>query len=108
MEFNEYQEKAKSTAIYPDQYKMVYPVLGLNGEAGEVAEKMKKILRDNGGEITEEKREELKKELGDVLWYLALTAHDLGLSLNDVALTNVAKPQSRKDRDMLHGNGDNR
>lgn len=108
MNFKEYQEKAVSTAIYPESAKLTYPVLGLNGEAGEVAEKVKKIIRDNGGVVTPEKKEEIKKELGDVLWYLALTAYDLDLDLTEVAQENIEKLQSRKDRGKLTGNGDNR
>ncbi len=109
MTFDDYQKKSKTTAIYPNQgQNLVYTVLGLVGESGEVAEKVKKIIRDLGGEITDEKREEIKKELGDVLWYLAQTATELGLSLDDIARTNIEKLLSRKERGVLSGSGDNR
>lgn len=109
MEFNEYQKKAKETAIYPkvgESY--IYPVLGLCGEAGEVAEKIKKIFRDDNGVLTEEKKGIIKKELGDVLWYLSQVATELGLSLDEVALFNLEKLLSRKERGRITGDGDNR
>jgi len=103
MRFDEYQEEAKKTAIYPDQYRVVYPALGLAGEAGEVAEKVKKHIRDGVLNV-----EELKKEIGDVLWYLAAIASDLDLTLNDVAEANLQKLRSRQTRGVISGNGDNR
>ena len=103
MRFDEYQEEAKKTAIYPDQYRVVYPALGLAGEAGEVAEKVKKHIRDGVLNV-----EELKKELGDVLWYLAAITSDLGLNLDDVAESNLQKLRSRQARGVISGNGDNR
>jgi NTP pyrophosphatase (non-canonical NTP hydrolase) len=103
MRFDEYQEEAKKTAIYPDQYRVVYPALGLAGEAGEVAEKVKKHIRDGVLNV-----EELKKELGDVLWYLAAIASDLDLTLDDVAEANLQKLRSRHARGVISGNGDNR
>ena len=103
MRFNEYQEEASKTAIYPEQYKIVYPALGLAGEAGEVAEKVKKHIRDGVLNV-----EDLKKELGDVLWYLAAIASDLGLSLDDVAESNLQKLRSRQARGVIGGSGDNR
>ena len=109
MTFNEYQQKSRTTAIYPNQGKnYVYPTLGLSGESGEVAEKIKKILRDKNGIIGEEERTEIKKELGDVLWYVAQLATELGLSLDDVANNNLEKLFSRLERDALSGSGDNR
>ena len=109
MTFEEYQKKARETAIYPNKdNNFVYPVLGLVGEAGEVAEKIKKVLRDNNGVIDEAKKQEISKELGDVLWYLAQVAFELGLSLEDVACLNIEKLNSRKDRGKLSGSGDNR
>lgn len=109
MNFNEYQEKARKTAIYPNiNNNYIYPTLGLVGEAGEVAEKIKKVIRDNDGQITEEKKIEIKKELGDVLWYIANLSKELGIDLDDVAQANLDKLYSRLDRDMLHGDGDNR
>ncbi|MDD3940261.1 MAG: nucleoside triphosphate pyrophosphohydrolase family protein [Candidatus Pacebacteria bacterium] len=109
MDFNEYQNKARQTAIYPDKdNNFIYPTLGLVGEAGEVAEKMKKVIRDDAGIISEEKRTEIVKELGDVMWYIANLAKELNVDLEDVALANLEKLQSRKQRDQLHGSGDNR
>jgi NTP pyrophosphatase (non-canonical NTP hydrolase) len=109
MTFEEYQKLSRKTAIYPDKDKnFVYPTLGLAGEAGEVAEKIKKVLRDNNGLMNEERKQELTKELGDVLWYIAQIASELGLSLDKIASFNIEKLQSRKERNMLHGSGDNR
>jgi NTP pyrophosphatase (non-canonical NTP hydrolase) len=113
MTFNEYQKIAKTTAVYPDDYRMVYPTLGLTGEAGEVAEKVKKYIRDGcepwlGGEDSNVFDNEIKKELGDVLWYLSAIASDLDISLEDVARTNLKKLESRLERDMIKGSGDNR
>jgi NTP pyrophosphatase (non-canonical NTP hydrolase) len=109
MTFEEYQTKARETAIYPNKdSNFIYPTLGLVGEAGEVAEKMKKVLRDNDGIISEEKREEITKELGDVLWYIANLSKELNVSLEDVAQKNIEKLQSRQQRNELHGSGDNR
>jgi NTP pyrophosphatase (non-canonical NTP hydrolase) len=109
MTFEEYQIKARQTAIYPNKdNNFIYPTLGLVGEAGEVAEKMKKVLRDNDGVISEEKREEITKELGDVLWYIANLSKELNVSLEDVAQKNIEKLQSRQQRNELHGSGDNR
>lgn len=109
MTFAEYQVESKTTALYPDLGKnFVYPTLGLVGEAGEVAEKIKKVLRDKNGMIDETTKTELQKELGDVLWYLAQLSSELGLSLDDVATLNIEKLRSRQQRNQLHGNGDNR
>ena len=109
MTFDEYQEKSRKTAIYPDKdHNFVYPTLGLAGEAGEVAEKMKKVIRDHGGVINEEKKMEIQKELGDVLWYVAQIATELHLSLDQVANANIEKLYSRFDRNQIHGDGDNR
>lgn len=109
MNFNEYQQQARTTAVYPnigDNY--IYPALGLCGEAGEVAEKIKKIIRDNNGIITYEKNIEIQKELGDVLWYVSNLASELGVDLNRVAQSNLDKLFARKAENKLHGSGDNR
>lgn len=106
MTLNEYQKKARVTAIYSDP--VIYPTLGLAGETGEVAEKVKKVLRDSSGYFSAVKKEEIKKELGDVLWYLANLAEDLGITLDDVAQLNIDKLYDRKDRGVLGGSGDNR
>ena len=108
MTLDDYQNKALSTAIYPEEQVIVYPTLGLSGEAGEVADKVKKVIRDNGEKFTDDKRVEIAMEVGDVLWYVATLANDLGYSLDDIALMNINKLSSRKRRDKLHGNGDNR
>lgn len=85
-----------------------YPALGLCGEAGEVAEKIKRVVRDGRKEVTARETEEISKELGDVLWYVANLAQELGLKLDDIASENLAKLKSRRDRGVLHGTGDNR
>lgn len=109
MTFEEYQKHSRQTAIYPDKNSnFVYPTLGLVGEAGEVAEKIKKILRDKNGKVDQVNKKELAKELGDVLWYLAQLTTELGLSLDSVASQNIAKLASRKQRGQLHGSGNNR
>lgn len=109
MDFDEYQKKAKKTAIYPILgAKFVYPALGLADEAGEVVGKIKKVMRDDGGVLTEEKKIEIKKELGDVLWYLAQLSTDLGIKFSEVAAANIEKLASRMERNALHGSGDNR
>ena len=110
MEMIEYQKEALKTAQFPPvgKFKWIYPALGLAGESGEVCEKLKKIIRDNKGKITSEKREELKKELGDVLWYVAVLAHELDIYLEDVAISNVMKLRDRKERNQIGGSGDER
>jgi NTP pyrophosphatase (non-canonical NTP hydrolase) len=109
MFLDEYQDKAKVTAFYPRRWaNLNYPTLGLCGEAGEFANKVKKIERDHGGVLTDAVRQALKEELGDVLWYVAMCADELGLTLSDVAETNVAKLASRLARDQIKGEGDQR
>lgn len=99
---------ALETAIYPKEQQVIYPTLGLTGEAGEVADKVKKVLRDNHGIFTEEKRKEIAKELGDVAWYLAVCANDLGYTLEEICQMNYDKLKSRQQRGVIHGSGDNR
>lgn len=109
MTFDEYQSKALKTAIYPNiGANFIYPALGLVGEAGEVADKVKKVIRDKNGCLDEETIKELGKELGDVLWYIAALCSELNLSLNDMAKNNIDKLNSRKERDKIKGSGDNR
>lgn len=109
MTFEEYQEESRKTAVYPNKgSNFIYPTLGLAGEAGEVAEKIKKVLRDNEGVVSEEKKAEITKELGDVLWYLANLSKELEISLEEVAQKNIEKLKSRQERNELHGSGDNR
>lgn len=105
---NDYQDGAISTAIYKDEYKVIYPALKLAGEAGEVAEKVGKNLRDGDGTYTPEFKKELRKELGDVLWYIAALARDIDSSLEELAQENLDKLASRKARGVLGGSGDNR
>lgn len=119
MDFKEYSAKAHSTALYQDSDVMqnahpaalfAYPALGLNGEAGEVAEKAKKLLRGDKRYDLEDPtfRDLMKKELGDVLWYLNECAVRLGIPLEEVAEANIDKLFSRRDRGVLKGDGDNR
>ncbi|PIR93676.1 hypothetical protein COT97_05385 [Candidatus Falkowbacteria bacterium CG10_big_fil_rev_8_21_14_0_10_39_11] len=109
MTFDDYQKIFRQTAIYPNKgNNYIYPVLGLAGETGEVADKIKKIIRDQGGVINSDNKEEIKKELGDILWYLAQLSTELNISFNDVALANLQKLYSRLKRDRLGGSGDNR
>jgi NTP pyrophosphatase (non-canonical NTP hydrolase) len=109
MNFKEYQEKSRVTAKYPNaDENYIYPTLGLAGEAGEVAEKIKKVIRDKGGKIDEETLKAIKKELGDVLWYVAQLATELKIPLEDVATSNLTKLYDRMERGKLSGDGDNR
>ena len=108
MTIQEYQTRALATANYGVGNKIIYPTLGLAGEAGEVAEKVKKVLRDKGGIFTEEAKLEIIKELSDVCWYINALANDLGYSLESVMELNIQKLESRKARGVINGNGDNR
>jgi len=111
MTFDEYQEFAKTTAIYPDNAKVVYPTLGLSGESGEVAEKVKKNIRKSkfgSFEFYGNELDDIAKELGDVLWYVSALASDIGYDLEIIAQMNVDKLKSRMERDKLQGSGDNR
>jgi NTP pyrophosphatase (non-canonical NTP hydrolase) len=103
-EFNEYNEFVKSMKVYPEKHAIVYPALGLAGEAGEISEKVKKWLRGD----KELDKVEVLKEAGDCLWYLASIADDLGYTLQDMVEANVEKLSSRKERGVLKGDGDNR
>ena len=110
--FDDYQEAAHGTAVYPQDagitYSIGYATLGLVGETGEIANQVKKIIRDDGGTVTRERTATLAKELGDGLWYFAEVATKLGLQLSDIAKANLKKLYDRKDRGTLHGDGDNR
>ncbi len=109
MHFSKYQKESRKTALYPDLGEdFVYPALGVAGEAGEVVEKVKKVLRDDGRKITPERKEAIKKEMGDLLWYLAQLATEFDIDLNDVAEENLKNLLSRKKRGTLRGDGDNR
>ena len=107
--FDDYQRESRKTwnLIHTD-HPIVYPTLGLANEAGEVAGKIKKIFRDKNGRISDEDREALKHELGDVLWYLTQICTELGLTLEQVAETNIEKLFSRLERNQIKGSGDNR
>jgi NTP pyrophosphatase (non-canonical NTP hydrolase) len=109
MKFSEYQEKSRVTALYPDKdNNFIYPTLGLVGESGEIAEKIKKVLRDDGGKLSEDKKIEIGKELGDVLWYISQLATELDMNLDEIAQGNIDKLYSRLDRGVIGGSGDNR
>jgi len=100
---NDYQKAASKTAIYKAEHSILYPALGLAGEAGEVANKVKKMLRDNKFD-----RNAIAAEIGDVLWYIAALSRDLNIDLHDLAMQNLEKLYGRKARGTLGGNGDNR
>lgn len=137
MTLNEYQQEAKTLREFPDlivrpslakwdpltdegagsvaeevmrapSLSYIYPALGIAGETGEVIEKVKKILRDDKCILTPERREAIKMELGDVLWYLSALALELGLTLEEVALSNIDKFKDRNERGVVHGSGDDR
>jgi len=114
MDFNQYQKKAIITDLFGgkpapiDSHAFLAQLLGLMGETGEIADKFKKIYRDNNGVFTDENRQEMTKELGDVLWYISVVSTYLGISLQDVAEKNIEKLKSRMERNVLRGSGDNR
>lgn len=109
MKFSEYQQQSATTAIYPAiGHRVTYPALGLSNEAGEVLGKIKKVFRDKEGVFNEDTTADISKELGDVLWYIAQVATELGIDLDDVAQANIDKLFSRKERGVLQGSGDNR
>jgi NTP pyrophosphatase (non-canonical NTP hydrolase) len=109
MTLSDFQRRSRATAVYPGAgYNLLYPTLGLCGEAGEVAEKVKKMLRDDGGVMTGERLQALAGELGDVLWYVAQVATEAGLDLEAIAQANLDKLLSRQERGVLSGSGDAR
>jgi NTP pyrophosphatase (non-canonical NTP hydrolase) len=109
MDFNDYQKKAMASAVYPNiGSNIVYPTLGINGEAGEIAEKVKKIIRDKNGVWDDLDREAIQKEIGDSLWYLAALCHEFGLLLGDTAEKNIEKLTKRVLDNTIHGSGDDR
>jgi NTP pyrophosphatase (non-canonical NTP hydrolase) len=108
VELSEYQRASRRTAQYPREPWLAYPALGLAGEAGEVAEHIKKVIRDDGARVTPERRKAVAKELGDVLWYLAQLATELELDLDGIARENLEKLASRMRRGVLQGAGDER
>ena len=107
MELNDFQIKARKTALYPNVgNNFIYPTLGLTGEAGEVADKVKKVIRDQDGVFDESAKDKVRLELGDVLWYISQLASELGFSLEDVAQKNLDKLESRAKRGRISGSGD--
>ena len=108
MDFTTYQQKSRETAIYKNELKLLYPALGLAGEAGEVCEKIKKIYRDKDGEMSSNDRLDIRKELGDVLWYISQIACDIDVTLASVATANLEKLRVRKENGTLGGSGDDR
>jgi NTP pyrophosphatase (non-canonical NTP hydrolase) len=108
MTFDEYQQAALRTADLTRRQELFHLLLGLVGETGEIAEKFKKLVRDKNGDESLIDREDIKKELGDVLWYVAVLSEYLGIKLEDVADNNVKKLASRQARGVLSGSGDNR
>jgi NTP pyrophosphatase (non-canonical NTP hydrolase) len=107
--FNEYADNAHKTALYPDRGDNIYyPAFGLCGESGEIAEKIKKMIRDGDGILTDELRSSLAKELGDVLWYIAALSHEIGFELEDIAKMNNEKLLDRLARNKIKGSGDDR
>lgn len=108
MSLNEYQQIALETAVYPEEYRIVYPALGMAGEAGEVADKVKKVIRDSGADFSPVKCEEIAMEIGDVLWCCAVLADRIGYRLDTIARMNNRKLRSRQLRGKLGGSGDNR
>jgi NTP pyrophosphatase (non-canonical NTP hydrolase) len=108
--FDEYQAGTKTTAVYPESgtsslAALSYLALGLAGESGEVANKVKKLIRDGD---SPEKREVIVSEIGDALWYISQLCTELGISIGEAARANLTKLSSRKERGVLHGDGDNR
>ena len=103
-----YQQVAKTTAIYPREQAIIYPTLGLTGEAGEVANKVKKIIRDGSNKNNPDMVQEISSEIGDCLWYIALLADDIGCKLSDIANANLEKLANRKKKGTIHGSGDSR
>ena len=109
MELNDYQRESRKTALYPEVgSNVIYPTLGLVGEAGEVADKVKIILRDKKGLFDKDSKDAIKFELGDVLWYISQLSSELGYELEEVAKANLQKLNSRKSRGKIQGSGDNR
>ena len=110
MDFKKYQKLSRKTAVYPNRGKnFIYPAFGLAGESGEVCEIVKRIVRgDNGGLVDKELKDELSKELGDVLWYLSQLASEFELSFEEIAKGNIEKLKLRQKRGKLKGKGSNR
>jgi len=108
MDFNGYQFEASNFRVYPDDAKIIYPALGIAGEAGEVANKVKKILRDSSGRMSEEVFLAIVDELEDVGWYIAAMCDDLGISMESVFTANLTKLYGREVAGTIQGSGDKR
>ena len=108
MKLNDYQQEAIKNKIYGYGSAIIYPALGLGNEAGEVQGKIKKVLRDSGGDFNVQNNRAIADECGDVLWYLAALAEDLGYTLQQIAELNIEKLTSRRERGVIGGSGDNR
>ena len=111
LSLNSYQQQAAELAVYPGVKTaegLIYTALGLNGEAGEFADQVKKMLRDDDGHLLPERQAKLEKELGDVLWYVSMASREIARSLQEIAQVNLKKLQDRRDREALKGDGDER
>lgn len=111
MDFNEYQEKASVTATFTgkqEEHQLMYLALGVCGESGEIAEKIKKIIRNDEGVVSDEKRESIRSEIGDVLWYLSQLSRVLHIPFEDAAQDNIRKIMDRKARGVVKSTGDTR
>ena len=106
--FENYEKIVMKEKVYGCGNKILYPTLGLTGEAGEVSDKVKKVLRDNNGDFDVQKSIEIAKELADVLWYVTALSQDLGFDLDFIAQMSIDKVLSRRNRNVIHGEGDNR
>ncbi len=103
MDLNEYQREAQKTSIYPASAKIIYPALGLAGETGELANQVKKIIRDDNGKLTADRKKKIIDELGDALWYCAAVASDLGINLDEVVSANLQKLSDRGNKNLIRG-----
>ena len=108
MRLKEYQEATRETAVYPKEMAVYYCALGLIGEAGEIANKVKKVIRDSNSHISIERKKHIADEIGDVMWYVARLSDELGLSLEAIVNANITKLLDRKERGVLKGSGDSR
>lgn len=108
MDLNHYQQEASKTAIYPAEQGLEYVALGLTSESGEVAGKVKKLIRDGNLHNTSGTDKDIAAELGDVLWYVAMSAYEIGYTLDEIAAINLAKLSDRQERGKLGGSGDDR
>lgn len=108
MHGSEYQANAKKTARYPREHAIYYVAMGLAAETGELINKIKKIIRDDNNKLTDERKEQIKQELGDVLWYIAMICEETGLNLDEIMEYNNKKLLGRVERNTINGDGDNR